>query len=64
MTLTKVRKLQAGDEVYWNDPDEGLCSHSIKVIEADVVGNIVKLTGTDVKTGTECYVECYASELS
>jgi hypothetical protein len=26
MTLEEICNLQPGDEVYWNDPDDGLCS--------------------------------------
>ena len=68
MKLSEVRKLQNGDEVFWNDPDDGLTSRhitiqSIKVLAPDdgeeYGDEIVCITGQD---GDE--LECFAHELS
>ena len=52
MTTEQVEKLHNDDEVYWNDPDEGICSHQIKI------ANI----WLNDKNGN--YLECLAEELS
>ena len=51
--------LHSGDEVKWNDPDNGLCSRTgiIQSIEYD--DNVAKI----VWVGGD-YLECYVSELS
>ncbi|RLI48950.1 MAG: hypothetical protein DRP09_21040 [Candidatus Thorarchaeota archaeon] len=68
MTLKEVRKLHNGDEVFWNDPDDGLTSRhitiqSIKVLapddDKDYGDEIVCIHG---KNGDE--LECFAHELS
>lgn len=68
MTLKKVRELQNGDEVFWNDPDHGVTSRhitiqSIKVLAPDdgeeYGDEIVCISG---KEGSE--LECFAHELS
>jgi hypothetical protein len=68
MTLNEVRTLQNGDEVYWNDPEEGLTSRhitiqSIKVLAPDdgeeYGDEIVCIQSVD---GDE--LECFAHELS
>ena len=62
MNITHVRQLHAGDQVKWNDPDDGICT---KVI--DIVAIFYPITTSDVikiwgKDGS--YLECYAKELS
>lgn len=60
MTIPEVKKLHAGDEVYWNDPDNGLCSKTIKIATIEVRPcYTVIITGDDGS-----YLECFASELS
>ena len=64
MTSSQVMALRPGDEVYWNDPDEGLCSRPYKIQSVgvseqekyDIPLHIVDVSG-DV-------LECFASELS
>lgn len=54
------RSLQAGDTVFWNDPDDGACSRYLEIHK------IVYLTEEDVRI-TESggsVVECCISELS
>lgn len=55
------RQLYSGDEVTWNDPDEGLCSRSgtILEIEYDREEDVAKITFTDGE-----YLEVLLEELS
>jgi hypothetical protein len=68
MKLAEVRKLQSGDEVFWNDPDDGLTSRHIKIQSIKVLApddgeecgdEVVCIYGND---GDE--LECFAHELS
>jgi hypothetical protein len=65
MSLAKIRGLQRGDSVYWNDPDEGTCSRILVIgtieiyDEEDAENPVVMITEPDGS-----YVECFASELS
>lgn len=65
MTRDEVLSLQPHDEVYWSDPDEGLCSGFYKILEIDHRGPhddeddpVVRITTMDGGI-----LECYASEL-
>lgn len=63
MTLEDVKNLHSGDEVFWNDPDDGLTSRvykiqTIKTLELSD-GAIILITEPDGST-----MECYAEELS
>lgn len=62
MTPQQVKALQTGDEVKWNDPDEGKCSRIIKILSIEIDGedsdSIVRIHGVD-----DDYLECYAHEL-
>lgn len=49
--------IRVGDEVYWNDPDEGICSGYYKVSE--VLGDVFRLTND---SGAE--LEAFRHELS
>jgi len=42
MTLKEANKLRRGDEVYWTDPDDDLCSRAmvIKEIEISIDGDM------------------------
>ena len=59
MTIEEVFKLKAGDEVFWNDPDGGICSRYVRVMEVEFVGDILCLTDNDGIT-----LECFPYELS
>jgi hypothetical protein len=59
MEETAVEQLKAGDKVFWNDPDDGLTSRTIKIQSISVRGEMVMITGVDGD-----YLECYAGELS
>ena len=60
MTIQEVKQLHNGDEVFWNDPDEGKCSRHITIKHISIWGDdVVKITGEH----GYC-LECYAHELS
>lgn len=62
MTLRQVRKLRNGDEVFWNDPDEGKCSKTITIQTIEIHGEVIRITGNDTQGYTE--LECFPRELS
>jgi hypothetical protein len=59
MTQEEVKNLHPGDEVFWNDPDEGLCSRVYRIASIRVIGEVVQIT--DVEGDA---LECLAEELS
>ena len=58
MIMTEVKQLQIGDEVFWNDPDNGLTSRSVIIQSIEVKGEIVCIYDRDGDN-----LECFASEL-
>ena len=60
MTLEEVARLHPGDEVHWEDPDEGMCSKTGNVVyvSMNTDNSVVVVLFTD---GT--YLECFPSEL-
>ncbi len=58
MTLREAKRLQPGDEVYWNDPDE-TCSRYVTIRYIRINGDIISI---DTQDGSE--IECFAHELS
>lgn len=61
MTRKEAQSLHPGDEVFWNDPDDGKCSRTyhIRTIEVLAQSDIVIIHGYDGSS-----LECFASELS
>ena len=59
MTKAQVKKLHSGDEVYWNDPDNGVCSRVLKIQSIEIKGDIVA-----IQEPNGAVVECFAKELS
>ena len=59
MTIQDAIKLAPGDEVYWNDPDDGVCSRFYIISKIEIEGNVIKITAKDGN-----YLECFARELS
>jgi len=51
--------LHNGDEVYWNDPDDGRCSRILKVSSIVYKGDFVS-----IEEQSGAVVECFLSELS
>jgi hypothetical protein len=58
MKMRDVKKLHTGDEVFWNDPDEGTCSCHYLIGSIEIKGDIVSITD---KNGD--HLECFAREL-
>ncbi len=58
MTEEEVERLQEGDQVYWNDPDEGACSRTYNISSIGMVGQLVSIVDEDGST-----LECYPEEL-
>ncbi len=62
MTIDLVKALHRGDHVKWNDPDHGIRSRVIKILQIEVDGDmsdsIVKIWG---EFGD--YIEVFAWEL-
>jgi len=54
-----VHTLSPGDEVFWNDPDNGLCSRSYIIQSINITEDeIVQITDVDGS-----YLECFPEEL-
>ena len=66
MTKEEVVKLHNGDEVYWTDPDEGLCSRYYTIQTIIVIGPADHEPGYTAcimdKDGST--LECFIEELS
>lgn len=59
MTKKQVKQLHSGDEVYWNDPDNGTCSRVLKIHSIEVHEDVAIIQ--DVSGAV---VECFIKELS
>ncbi len=59
MTHNEVAKLHTGDEVYWNDPDNGACSRPIKIGDVWVEGEVVLIRENNGEV-----LSCFPEELS
>jgi len=60
MRITDVKKLQPGDEVFWNDPDGGRCSRYYEICLIEFFPpNLVRILEDNGSV-----LECYARELS
>lgn len=58
MTKKQIKNLHSGDEVFWNDPDEGKCSRTYLIQSIEVDGDIVIIQDQDGSN-----LECFADEL-
>ena len=59
MKLNDIRQLKAGDEVFWNDPDDGACSRIYVIKTIWFFGhNQIRIEDED-----GCVLECPSSEL-
>ena len=58
MKLTDLQDLHSGDEVYWEDPDDGACSRVLTIQSIYYCGNVVTITEPDGSV-----LECFAREL-
>lgn len=61
MTIEEIKQLHTGDEVYWNDPDEGRCSRVYKIltIEYNEEERVVTIMEDDGSV-----LSCFPEELS
>jgi hypothetical protein len=59
MKIQDAKKLAPGDEVYWNDPDEGICSRFYIISKIEIEGNVISITSDDGN-----YLDCFVWELS
>ena len=59
MKTKDVKKLKQGDEVTWNDPDDGLCTRTLTIGSIKVTGDVIRILDKDGG-----YLECLAKELS
>jgi hypothetical protein len=67
MTYKEVLKLQPGDEVYWNDPDDGVCSRYYRIQSIDVAPNMGacgRHTVVHIQDVDGSSLECFPHELS
>jgi hypothetical protein len=60
MDMQQVRGLQHGDQVYWNDPDNGICSRLLKVRSVKELGDEGAVRIIEIDGGE---IECFAHEL-
>lgn len=56
MRFQDAVKLHSGDEVYWNDPDNGACSRILKIRNIEVWEDAVSIEEIDGSV-VECYIE-------
>ena len=59
MNASEAKQLKAGDVVWWDDPDSGICSRPYKIKTVHVDNGFV---GIEDVSGD--YLECFARELS
>jgi hypothetical protein len=48
MLLNEIKQLRAGDEVYWNDPDNDLCSRYLIVDSYEIFEDLGVVVITDI----------------
>lgn len=60
MKINQAKQLHRGDEIRWNDPDGGLCSRNLIILEIAYKGegafSIIDMDGG--------HLECFAKEIS
>lgn len=61
MTIEQALELRHGDQVYWSDPDNGLCSGILTIGDISVNVETGAIVITDI-TGDD--IECWPEELS
>ena len=61
MTAEQIENLHTDDEVYWNDPDEGICSRFLHIQEIRWIDEEHDAVRINTKEG-DC-VEAFISEL-
>ena len=61
MTIEQALELKHGDQVHWQDPDNGLCSGTLTIGDISVDCETGAIVITDI-TGDD--IECWPEELS
>jgi len=64
MTFKEAKQLHSGDEVFWNDPDDGACSRYLRIQSIDVGSDNGDLTIVSIMEVGGSVVECFAKELT
>jgi hypothetical protein len=61
MTAEEIEKLHSGDEITWNDPDNGICSKTGIILDIEFLPDdqIATITFQDGS-----YIQCFYNELS
>ena len=59
MESNEIKQLHSGDEVTWNDPDDGICTRTLTIQSIKIKGEVVCITDSEGQ-----YLECLSSELS
>ena len=59
MPILSAKRLHTGDEVFWEDPDNGLCSRRLTICEIKYKGD-GSFSIIDTDGG---HLECFAKEL-
>jgi len=57
--MYEVKRLQTGDEVHWEDPDNSLTTRYVTVQKIKISGEVISIT--DINGDN---LECFAHELS
>jgi hypothetical protein len=63
MDLKQAKKLREDDEVYWTDPDDGLCSCIYTISRIEIIED-GRQTFAKIWDSNNSYNECYLDELS
>jgi hypothetical protein len=64
MTYEEAKQLHSGDEVYWNDPDAGVCSRYYRIQSIDVHPDDGPDTVVEIQDIDGSFIECFLKELS
>lgn len=59
MDKQTAQNLTTGDEVFWTDPDDNICSRYLTIQSIEIVGDVFRITAKDGD-----YLEGFISELS
>lgn len=63
MTYEQVLRISLGDTVFWNDPDEGICSRELCVSSIRVGADQGEDTEVDLSCADGSVLMCLAREL-
>lgn len=55
MTFRQAMELNPGDQVWWNDPDEGKCSRRYTIGQIEFIGDIIRIVDREDNSVLECF---------